>query len=228
MDINLTDMPLNVKSGSQYLPGNIGSSYTVFKRNFDLASALFLLVLSCPLLLLVGILIKIDSPGPVIFKQVRIGKGGKPFYILKFRTMVQDGNDLLTMHLNSNPSLKLNYEQHQKLKDDPRLTRTGRNLRRMSLDELPQLWNVIKGEMSLVGPRPFLPEQMRMYGDTAEVYKQALPGITGLWQVSGRNRLSFRERARLDVAYLQNRSFGTDLHILWRTIWVVILGRGAH
>jgi len=228
LNINLSEKPFIGKSSSQYHPGNLGSSYTVFKRSFDLVTALLLFVLGWPLFLLIGILIKIDSPGPVIFKQVRIGKGCMSFYILKFRTMVQGGDELLAEHLNSNPSLKLDYSQYQKLKNDPRLTWTGQILRRLSLDELPQLWNVIKGEMSLVGPRPFLPEQTRMYGNAAEFYKQALPGITGLWQVSGRNHLSFRERAVLDVVYLQNRSLGMDLRILWRTIWVLIEGRGAY
>lgn len=227
MDTHLSGIPLKREEGNSHHPGITGSSYDTYKRVSDLVIALLLLALGWPLLLLIGILIKVDSPGPVIFRQVRIGRGGKPFSMLKFRTMIQGGDELLAEHLDRDPALKLSYKQYQKLKDDPRLTWAGLILRRSSLDELPQLWNVINGEMSLVGPRPYLPEQTELYGDAAS-YVQALPGITGLWQVSGRNQLSFRERARLDEDYLRERSFGMDLHILWRTVWVMITGRGAY
>jgi lipopolysaccharide/colanic/teichoic acid biosynthesis glycosyltransferase len=228
MDVNLPLVHLKRKRSTGYHPGNAGIYYSAYKRIFDVAAALLFLVLGWPLLLLVAILIKLDTPGPVIFRQVRIGKGGKPFSMLKFRTMQEGGDELLAEHLSHNPALKLSYEQYQKLKDDPRLTRAGQSLRRLSLDELPQLWNVIKGEMSLVGPRPFLPEQKALYGVTIGGYVQALPGITGLWQVSGRNQLSFYERARLDEYYLEHRSFNLDLRILWRTVWIVMTGRGAY
>ena len=200
----------------------------VAKRSLDVfISAVSLIVLS-PFFLIIAILIRLDSPGSAFFRQLRIGKGGVPFYILKFRTMHSNTDHLLAEHLSSDPIRRLSYAQYQKLWDDPRLTRLGNYLRRYSLDELPQLVNVLRGEMSLVGPRPFLPEQLRLYGQAYKQYIQVRPGITGLWQILGRNRISFSARVRLDVWYFQHWSFWFDLLVLYRTIGVVLRRDGAY
>ena len=197
------------------------------KRLLDISISFLGLALLLPLLILIAFLVWLDSPGPVIFRQPRIGRLGHVFWILKFRTMLHAPAASLDEFLNSDPKLRLTFEQRQKLSQDPRITRLGRILRRFSLDELPQLWNVLVGEMSLVGARPFLEQQMPYYGALYREYIDFRPGMTGLWQVSGRNNLSFRERASLDSVYFAHWSLGLDLWILLRTGWVVISGRGA-
>ena len=178
MDTHLSGIPFKREEGNSHHPGITESSYDTYKRVSDLVIALLLLALGWPLLLLIGILIKVDSPGPVIFRQVRIGRGGKPFSMLKFRTMIQGGDELLAGHLDRDPALKLSYKQYQKLKDDPRLTWAGLILRRSSLDELPQLWNVINGEMSLVRVnigRHKKPSPSRLYTGIAAKPRGPLP-----------------------------------------------------
>lgn len=197
------------------------------KRALDIAGSALGLLFLLPFFAVLAILIKLDSPGPVIYLQKRAGKGGTPFWIYKFRTMHHDGEELLSQTMAGNIQLRISYEQYQKLWDDPRLTRMGRWMRKTSLDELPQLLNVLRGEMSLVGPRPILPEQISLYGKGYKVYTCARPGMTGLWQVSGRNLLSFSERAKLDYIYIMRWSLAMDVSILLRTIWVVIRGEGA-
>lgn len=197
------------------------------KRVFDFLAALVALLVFAPLLLSIAGWVKLDSPGPVLFRQMRVGKGGKVFAMLKFRTMAVNGHKLLTEHLTENPAARLSWAQFQKLMDDPRLTRAGRILRRLSLDELPQLWNVLCGEMSLVGPRPCLPEQKEFYGEYFVWYTAVRPGLTGLWQVSGRNQLSFTERVWMDVQYVREWSLCGDLKILFRTVGVVLRREGA-
>ncbi len=178
--------------------------------------------------LVIALLIKLDSRGPVFYKQYRIGKHGKPFFVWKFRTMVQDADAVLQRYLDSNPDLRREWEVNQKLKNDPRVTRVGRILRKLSLDELPQLINVFKGEMSIVGPRPCMPEQQELYGHVFDLYKRVRPGITGMWQVSGRNETTYAERVRLDEYYVRNWSIWLDIYILIRTIWVVLRREGAY
>ncbi|NLG72983.1 MAG: exopolysaccharide biosynthesis protein [Chloroflexi bacterium] len=197
------------------------------KSILDWLLAFWLLVLLSPLWLLIALWIKLDSPGPVIFRQPRLGQDGRIFPLLKFRTMVPTAEQELEEVLQGSPQARLSWEQYQKLRQDPRLTRCGRILRRFSLDEIPQLWNVLRGEMSLVGPRPILPRQRELYGAPFSVYCQVKPGMTGLWQVNGRSRTSFSERVDWDAAYLQNWSLRLDLHILLRTIGVVLRGDGA-
>lgn len=199
----------------------------LYKRPMDLIGSAVLLVLTFPLTGLIALLIKLDSAGPVIYRQIRVGKDGTLFEILKFRSMVCGADEGIDLHLNNNPDLRLGWERFQKLLHDPRLTRIGRVLRRLSLDELPQLWNVIRGEMSLVGPRPIFPDQRPLYGRAIDEYIQMRPGMTGLWQVSGRNRLSFSERVRCDVDYHRRRSLWLDIRILARTAWVVLSREGA-
>lgn len=197
------------------------------KRIFDFLAALLGLIVLAPVLAGIACWVKMDSPGPVLFRQTRLGKGGKPFAMIKFRTMALNGHQLFNDHLTGSPEARLSWGQFQKLLDDPRLTCSGKILRRFSLDELPQLWNVLRGEMSLVGPRPCLPEQKDFYHEDFMWYTRFPPGLTGLWQVSGRNRLSFAERVRLDVRYVQEWSLWQDIKILVRTIGVVVRRDGA-
>ncbi|MDR7605590.1 MAG: undecaprenyl-phosphate galactose phosphotransferase WbaP [Armatimonadota bacterium] len=200
----------------------------LLKRTLDLAATVVLGLLSLPLIALVAAAVRLDSPGPVFFAQTRIGKGGRKFRAWKFRTMVRDADQLLERFLQDHPALRAEWERDQKLRDDPRVTRVGRLLRRTSLDELPQLWNVLRGEMSLVGPRPIVDEEVGRYGPRFTLYAQVLPGITGLWQVSGRNDTTYEQRVELDSYYVRNWSPWLDLYILARTVWVVLTGRGAY
>jgi lipopolysaccharide/colanic/teichoic acid biosynthesis glycosyltransferase len=208
-------------------PARGETAYRGIKRLFDVVLGGTLLLVALPLMGLIAILIRRDSVGPILIRQVRVGLGGAGFTMLKFRTMRPGADEDLEDVLTRNPDLRLTWEQFQKLLHDPRLTAVGRELRRYSLDELPQLWNVVRGEMSLVGPRPFLPEQREFYGATFDEYARVRPGMTGLWQISGRNRLSFEERVALDAVYLRRRSLWLDLVILARTVGVVARATGA-
>jgi lipopolysaccharide/colanic/teichoic acid biosynthesis glycosyltransferase len=199
-----------------------------YKRIFDLFGAAIGLIISLPISIIIAILIKMESPGSVIYRQERVGQGGNLFVMYKFRTMCENNSDLERELLANNPELQENFERFQKIEDNPRLTTVGRILRRTSMDEIPQFWNILKGEMSLVGPRPFLAEQKEIYGDAYGEYIRLRPGMTGLWQVSGRNRLSFQERMQLDVQYFCNQSFWLDLYILIKTILVVVKQDGAY
>ncbi|MFA1541177.1 sugar transferase [Actinomadura monticuli] len=196
----------------------------IFKGLFDRTAALGGLVLLSPLLLIVALLIKMTSAGPVMFRQTRVGRGGREFTVLKFRTMVQDAEarKVELMAANENDGVLF------KIREDPRITRVGRWLRRYSLDELPQLFNVARGEMSLVGPRPPLPEEVAQYG--GDVYRRLVvkPGLTGLWQVSGRSDLSWEESVRLDLRYVDNWTLAMDLQIMWKTWSAVFRGSGAY
>ncbi len=197
------------------------------KRILDFVGALGGLLFLWPVLLGLVCWVKWDSPGPILFRQTRLGKGGKPFTLLKFRTMHVCSEEIMHQHLEANPKARLTWGQFQKLMDDPRLTRAGKILRRLSLDELPQLWNVLRGEMSLVGPRPCLPEQREFYGERFFWDWGVRAGETGLWQVSGRNQLSFVERVALDVKYVREWSWSLEVKILWRTVAVVVRREGA-
>ncbi|MDD5369269.1 MAG: sugar transferase [Anaerolineaceae bacterium] len=200
----------------------------MLKRGVDVTGAVVLLALLSPIFLAIAVMLRCAPPGKVFYRQARIGKGGKSFELLKFCSMRSGAGEGFQEFLNLNPAQRLEYDQYQKLKDDPRLTRLGKVLRRYSLDELPQLWNVLRGEMSLVGPRPFLDEQAALYGPGLWFYTQVRPGLTGLWQISGRNQLSFRERVQCDLDYLANWSIWIDLVILWQTPGVVMRGKGAY
>ena len=197
------------------------------KRVLDLAATMVGGILVLPVLLVICLLIKMDSSGPVIYKDKRIGKDGKLFSCLKFRTMVTDAEDKLQRMLEDNAGLREEYLKYHKLRDDPRVTRVGRFLRKTSLDELPQLWNVLRGEMSLVGPRPYLPRESEEIGSAQEEILRTPPGITGPWQVAGRNHTSFEERVQMDAYYVRDWSVWLDLIILARTVESVVFGRGA-
>ena len=185
-------------------------------------------LLISPLLIAIVILIRLDSPGPAFYGHRRLGAGGKHFRCWKFRTMYTNAEQLLDEFLQGNPHLRAEWEQTFKLRDDPRVTRIGRFLRKTSLDELPQLWNVLVGEMSLVGPRPIVDAEIPKYGAVYELYLRIKPGITGFWQVSGRSDTSYAERVKLDAYYVHNWSVWLDLVILARTVRSVVLGRGAY
>jgi lipopolysaccharide/colanic/teichoic acid biosynthesis glycosyltransferase len=193
----------------------------------DLIIASLLLILCSPIFLLLAILTKLDSAGPVFFRQIRLGKEGRPFEMIKFRTMYPGAETNLEILIKDERNQKLTWAKFQKLWDDPRLTRIGRILRRYSLDELPQLWNVIKGDMSLVGPRPILPEQGKIYGPNLSIYQLIRPGMTGAWQVNGRNLTSFEERVDWDTYYIRNWSLWMDIQILFRTVGKVLTAEGA-
>ncbi|MBF4768747.1 sugar transferase [Nocardioides agariphilus] len=203
-------------------------AYEVAKRALDLTLALTALVLAAPVLLVVATAVRLTSPGPALFRQTRVGRDGVPFTMVKFRTM-RDGNDDGAHRDYVSRLLAGEAVAHDglyKLAGDPRVTPLGRVLRRLSLDELPQLLNVVAGSMSLVGPRPALPFEAELFPGWASVRYAVPPGLTGLWQVSGRNRLTMLEGLRLDVEYVDRRGLRTDLAILLRTV-PAVLGRGA-
>jgi len=197
------------------------------KRSIDLVLTLALGVAFAPLLAFIAIAILIDSPGPVLYTHRRIGRGGREFLAWKFRSMVPNADGILRGYLQRNPDAAEEWARSQKLKNDPRVTRIGRFLRRSSLDELPQLWNVIRGEMSLVGPRPIVREEIRHYGSDFETYTWVPGGLTGLWQVSGRSETSYQQRVDYDCFYVHNWSVWLDLCILFRTIGTVLSRAGA-
>ncbi len=188
------------------------------KRAFDLTLVVLTAPLWAPFLGLLALAVRMTSRGPAIYRHVRVGRGGQPIGCLKLRTMVKDADARLAALLASDPELATEFALTHKLKDDPRVTRLGRVLRRTSLDELPQLINVLRGEMSLVGPRPITTEEMRRYGQYMPIVLSARPGMTGLWQVSGRNDVSYATRVALDVQYTFGQSLGGDLSILLRTV----------
>ena len=198
------------------------------KRVFDVSVALVLAVLLAPLLLLILVSIKTADKGPAIFKQKRIGRNGEEFRCWKFRTMIVDSDKVLSEILATNPVAAAEWAEDQKLKDDPRITSMGCFLRKTSLDELPQLWNIIKGDMSLVGPRPIVQSEVKKYGRFYRAYVSVSPGVTGLWQVSGRNDTGYAERVRLDVEYVNSMSLWNDVKILFLTIPAVLSTRGAY
>lgn len=194
------------------------------KRLFDITISSLTLFLVWPFMALTAIAIKFDSPGPIIFRQTRVGKWGKKFYCLKFRSMYQDAEERKAELSEMNEADEIVF----KIKDDPRITRVGKIIRKLSIDELPQLINVIKGDMSIVGPRPPLPSEVVNYEFEHLNRLHAVPGITGLQQVSGRSTLEFRRWVELDVQYIREQSLLKDIQIMLKTIPVVIIGRGAY
>lgn len=173
-------------------------------------------------------LIYLRDPGPVLYGHRRIGRHGRVFRCLKFRTMVQDSDAVLARHLAASPEAAAEWAAARKLRADPRVTGIGARLRKASLDELPQLFNVLCGEMSLVGPRPIVTDEARHYGEALAAYLAVRPGVTGLWQISGRSDTSYAERVELDRAYVRGRTMALDLWILVRTVVVVLKGRGSY
>jgi undecaprenyl-phosphate galactose phosphotransferase len=181
-----------------------------------------------PFFAIISLWIYKDSPGPIIFKHKRVGKNGKEFPCYKFRSMCVDSERKLAELLEKDPLAKAEWERDFKLKDDPRITKSGAFLRKTSLDELPQLFNVLKGEMSLVGPRPIIQDEVVKYGEYISDYYMVLPGITGLWQTSGRSDIDYDERVQMDSWYVRNWDVWFDIVLIWRTIKVVLGGKGAY
>lgn len=196
----------------------------IMKRMLDLAAAGVAILLSAPIMLIIALAVKLDSPGPIIYRRRVVGVGGKQFDAFKFRTMAIDADARLAQ----DAELRKQFQQNFKLKDDPRVTRTGRFIRRTSLDELPQLFNVLLGQMSLVGPRMITVQELAYYGKLSMNLSTVKPGITGLWQVSGRSDVSYNERVRLDMHYIRNYNIWLDLYILWQTVPAVLKSRGAY
>jgi len=209
--------------------------YDLAKRGIDLIMATLLLIVFLPLLILIAILIKLDSPGPIFANiPMRVGKDKKLFHMYKFRSMVTNAHELLR----TDPKFRRLYEKYKKnsykLKEDPRITRVGQLIRRFSLDELPQIINIFRGEMSLVGPRAYYPDeleqQQKIYFQSRKYVKQLLrtkPGITGFWQVQGRSEINFDKRVKMDAAYVERRSILEDLIIILKTPWIMLSGKGA-
>ena len=198
------------------------------KRVFDIVFASVVLLLISPLFIIVALMLKVTDPGPVIYRHVRVGLWGRRFTCFKFRTMVVDAENVLKVLLNDDASIRAEWERSQKLIKDPRVTRVGRFLRESSLDELPQLINVVRGEMSLVGPRPIVPSEMSHYGDRLGSYVSARPGLTGAWQISGRSDCGYDKRVELDANYVSDWRFSTVLSILARTVGAVIERKGSY
>ena len=210
-------------SGSQSSP--LGG---IVKRIIDVVVACFALVPFLPLFGLVAAMIFFFEGKPVLYRHPRIGYGRRPFLCLKFRTMVTDGDEILSRHLQSSPSAAQEWAETRKLKNDPRVTPVGSVLRKLSLDELPQLINVLRGEMSIVGPRPIVPDEVTMYGADAHYYFMTRPGLTGAWQVGGRNDQRYEDRIALDRAYVENWSLRKDISIILKTMPVVLNSKGSY
>jgi len=198
------------------------------KRVFDLVACLLGLVVVIPVTVVIAVLVRLDSKGPVFFAHRRIGQGGRTFPCYKFRTMIPDAENVLKEYLSTHPAAREEWERDFKLKDDPRITRLGAFLRRTSLDELPQVWNVIKGDMSLVGPRPIVAEEIPLYGEYFADFRLVPPGITGMWQVNGRSDTTYEERVQMDTWYVRNWSVWIDIIYLLKTADVVLARKGAY
>ncbi len=201
---------------------------STFKRAMDLFIAVPVVIFVSPLLMFIYALLKVFDPGPAMFAQVRIGRDGQPFTVYKFRTMRVDAEQRLQQVLASDPLAAAEWAKYQKLRNDPRVTLLGRILRKSSLDELPQLLNILRGEMSVIGPRPVTAEEVSRYGSDYPFYIAARPGVLGLWQVKGRNKLTYPERVAFDVQYIKTWSVWQDFKIIGMAIPVVLLGLGAY
>ena len=204
--------------------------YFKIKDFFDCIFSLIFVTCGFPLFFLIAILVKFSSRGPIFFKHKRIGKNKKYFYCIKFRTMHAEADDILSNLLKKDEKSRIEFERIHKLKNDPRITPIGKFLRKSSLDEIPQFINVLKGEMSIIGPRPIVDKEARKYKNSLNKVLSIKPGITGLWQVSGRNNLSYKKRVFLDSLYVKNTNFLMDIRIIIRTLGVIIFpnDRGAY
>lgn len=203
--------------------------YRFIKRIIDIIGGLVGIVLLIPItivLYLISIFSK-ENKGPIFYEQLRVGKNGKEFRIYKFRSMVMHADEKLWEYLNSNPEAKEEYKKYKKLREDPRITKTGKFLRKTSLDEFPQFINVIKGDMSLVGPRPYLYREKEDMGERYNDIIKVKPGLTGYWQVNGRSDVDFEERTRMDIEYIKNRNLWLDFKILIKTFLSVLFGKNA-
>jgi exopolysaccharide production protein ExoY len=201
--------------------------YSLLKRLLDIVVVIAILPCLLPLLLTVALVVKLGSPGPIFYRQKRVGRFGREFALWKFRSMQVNGDEILRKHFAAHPEAELEWVQTRKLRNDPRVTSVGGILRRLSLDELPQFLNVLNGSMSLVGPRPIVTAERKSYGDAYLFYASAKPGLSGLWQVSGRSDVSYEQRVVLDAEYVSRWNLALDLQILWRTAAAVWGSKGA-
>jgi Undecaprenyl-phosphate galactose phosphotransferase WbaP len=230
--VGMTNIWLEVRDFEGYLGLSMDQKLMsrlnrAIKRVLELAVTILAAIVAVPLFAILAIAIKLDSPGPVFYGHRRLGRNEEEFTAWKFRTMRVGADEALANHLRDNPAACREWEEKHKLKDDPRVTRVGRFLRVSSLDELPQLWNILRGEMSLVGPRPIVRDEVVKYGAVWSTVSAATPGLTGLWQVSGRSDRSYEERRELDLYYLRNWSPWLDLFILFKTAWILLTSKGA-
>jgi lipopolysaccharide/colanic/teichoic acid biosynthesis glycosyltransferase len=198
-------------------------AYEAFKRTIDVVGSAVLLIALAPLFALIAVLVKVTLPGPVFFRQVRLGRHGRPFRCIKFRTMVPDAEQ----RLQRDPLLRAAFENNYKIKDDPRVSPLGALLRRTSLDEVPQLWNVLRGDMSLIGPRPVVPPELAKYGTHSQKLLSVPPGLSGLWQTCGRSDTTYEQRVRFDMLYIDHRSAWLDTKLIFLTIAAVCRRVGA-
>lgn len=228
MDSHWVTTSLIERSEDLCASGLLAPRNQALKRLFEVPLAALLLVMALPAAVLIAIAIALETRGPVFFGHTRIGKGQRRFRVWKFRSMVTDADGALEDYLHKHPELRAEWRYSHKLKQDPRVTRVGRLLRRSSLDELPQLWNVLRGEMSLIGPRPIVAAEISKYGPTIALYQQVRPGLTGLWQVSGRADTGYLRRVDLDCEYIRTWGFLADVKILIKTVRVVLCGHGAY
>lgn len=220
-DVELS-MLLRQSNNAQYTVG--GKT----KRIFDVIVATATLIAALPLFFCVFVALKLTDPGPVFYQHVRVGRGGRRFSCFKFRSMVVNSDEVLKAVLENHPERREEWIRTQKLINDPRITPIGQFLRQSSLDELPQLINVLRGDMSLVGPRPIVPAEMPRYGDKLDLYLRARPGITGIWQISGRNDCEYKRRIEMDANYVRQWSFSSDFSILLRTFAAVLAQKGSY
>ncbi len=218
--------PIGRQAGFRRKQGSAMSAWLV--RLFDIAISLMALLFLAPALILVGTIVTLQDGGPVFYGQNRIGRGGKEFKCFKFRSMSVDADARLKRLLAEDPAARAEWERDHKLRDDPRITRFGQFIRKTSLDEFPQLWNVLKGEMSLVGPRPIVRAEVIKYGRSFHKYTSVKPGITGLWQVAGRNDVTYFRRVAMDRLFARKRTVVIYLAILCLTIPAVLLQRGSY
>ena len=204
--------------------------YILFKSLFDIFFSLSVIIIGSPLFLLIALLIKLSSRGPIFYYHRRVGKNFRPFFCIKFRTMHPEADDILENLLDKNEDIRQEFNKTHKLRNDPRITKIGKFLRKTSLDELPQFLNVLRLEMSVIGPRPIVEKEIDKYGNQIKKVLSINPGITGLWQVSGRNNLSYKKRVYLDALYVDSFNFLMDIRIIIRTFGVLLfpMDRGAY
>ena len=200
----------------------------VIKRLIDLSIIIISSPFTIPVMLILSIFVKLSSKGPVFYAHKRVGKNGKEIKCWKFRSMYKDSQKMLEEILSTNPEMKKEWEENRKFVNDPRVTKFGKFLRKTSLDELPQLFNILIGNMSFVGPRPVTKEELEKYGENANYILTVTPGLSGMWQISGRSDTGYEERINLDSYYIQNWSIWLDMWIIIKTVWVVLRGKGAY
>lgn len=225
-DTNLVTAPPEINQAA-FAHAGFSPGFAFLKRLIDVTGAITLLIAFAPLLALIALLVRLSGP-EILFAHTRVGRDARLFPCYKFRTMLPNAQAVLDQILAEQPALRAEWERDFKLKNDPRITRIGHFLRKYSLDELPQFWNVLRGDMSLVGPRPVVPDELRRYGTRAAAYLAVRPGVTGLWQISGRNDIEYAERVEMDAAYASRQSLLLDLTILFKTVAVVFQRRGAY